>query len=80
MIRKNRHPATLRRVGLAGQAIAMALAANALAQDNTQAPEQLKPTIVTGSYIPVAADAIAIPVTVIGADEIAKTGITTNAM
>jgi len=36
--------------------------------------------VVTGSYIPVAADAIAQPVSVINTDEIARTGITTNAL
>jgi iron complex outermembrane receptor protein len=57
--------------------LAVAQQATASDKDTTL---NLDKIVVTGSYIPVAADAIAIPVTVIGADEIAKTGITTNAM
>jgi iron complex outermembrane recepter protein len=74
MIRKNRPPTTLRRVGLAGQAIAMALAANALAQDNTQAPEQLKPSIVTGSYIPTAETVGPAPVQTLSNEAIQQAG------
>jgi iron complex outermembrane receptor protein len=40
--------------------------------------ERMDKYVVTGSYIPVAADAIAIPVTAINAAEIARTGVTTN--
>ncbi len=36
--------------------------------------------VVTGSYIPVAADTIAIPVAIINNEEIARTGVTTNAL
>ncbi|MFZ5495330.1 MAG: TonB-dependent receptor domain-containing protein [Verrucomicrobiota bacterium] len=41
---------------------------------------ELEKYVVTGSYIPVAADAIAIPVTVISDQEISQTGVTTNAL
>lgn len=45
-----------------------------------QAPQRLDRFIVTGSYIPVAADAVAIPITSINADDIARTGVTTSAL
>lgn len=41
-------------------------------------PQKLDKFVVTGSYIPVAADAIAIPVTSLNADDIARTGVTTS--
>lgn len=56
----------------------LAVAQQATASDKDTL--NLDKIVVTGSYIPVAADAIAIPVTVIGADEIARTGVTTNAL
>ncbi|MDO8545682.1 MAG: TonB-dependent receptor [Opitutaceae bacterium] len=44
----------------------------------SSAPQRMDKFIVTGSYIPVAADAIAIPVTSITAEDIQRTGVTTN--
>jgi hypothetical protein len=52
----------------------MALAANALAQDNTEAPEQLKPTIVTGSYIPTAETVGPAPVQTLSSESIEQAG------
>jgi iron complex outermembrane receptor protein len=57
--------------------LAVAQQATASEKDNTL---NLDKIVVTGSYIPVAADSIANPVTVIGADEILATGVTTNAL
>jgi iron complex outermembrane receptor protein len=66
---------------LAGAGIApLAVAQTAAASDKKDDTVTLDKMVVTGSYIPVAADAIAIPVTVINSDEIAKTGVTTNAL
>jgi len=58
----------------------LAVAQTAPASDDKDDTMKLDKLVVTGSYIPVAADAIAQPVTVIGADQIAQTGITTNAL
>ena len=58
----------------------LAVAQQATASDKDKDTLNLDKIVVTGSYVPVAADAIAIPVTVINADEIAKTGIATNAL
>jgi iron complex outermembrane receptor protein len=66
-------------LGLSLFAVPAAFAQQTTASDKDTTLNLDKITV-TGSYIPVAADSIAIPVTVIGADEIAKTGITTNAM
>lgn len=51
-------------------------------QANTPAEEtvKLEKFVVTGSYIPIAADSIANPVTTITAEEISRTGVTTNAL
>lgn len=46
----------------------------------SSAPQKMEKFVVTGSYIPVAADAIAIPITAINADDISRTGVTTNAL
>jgi iron complex outermembrane receptor protein len=40
--------------------------------------EKMEKFVVTGSYIPVAADAVAIPITAIDAAEISRTGVTTS--
>jgi iron complex outermembrane recepter protein len=52
----------------------MALAANALAQDNASTPEQLKPTIVTGSYIPTAETVGSAPVQTLSSESIEQSG------
>jgi iron complex outermembrane receptor protein len=77
-------PADLGR-GLAVATIASALSffsPPARAQTAPQREEEtvkLEKFVVTGSFIPVAADAIASPVTLINADDIERTGIMTNA-
>lgn len=58
----------------------LAIAQQATAYQENDSALNLEKLVVTGSYIPVAADAIAIPVTIIGSAEISKTGITTNAL
>ena len=50
------------------------LAASGLAQQSTNQTEQLKPVIVTGSYIPTAETVGPAPVDVISAADIEKTG------
>lgn len=68
-------------VALLGAGLSLFAANAAFAQQaNPDSTVKLDKFVVTGSFIPVAADAIAIPVTVIGSDEIARTGITTNAL
>lgn len=42
-------------------------------------PQQLQPFLVTGSHLALAADRMAVPVTAITAEEITRTGVTTNA-
>src|SRR5512142_3207454 len=74
MIRKTTPLLALRRVGFSAQAIAMAFAANALAQDSASAPEQLKPTIVTGSYIPTAETVGPAPVQTLSTENIQQAG------
>jgi len=41
---------------------------------------KLEKYVVTGSFIPIAADSIAIPVSVVSSEDIARTGVTTNAL
>ena len=68
-------------LALLGAGLSVFAANAAFAQQaNPDSAVKLDKFVVTGSFIPVAADAIAIPVTVIGSDEIARTGITTNAL
>ncbi|HVU35249.1 MAG TPA: TonB-dependent receptor [Opitutaceae bacterium] len=45
---------------------------------NSQTPQVLEKYVVTGSNIPTAADALAIPVTVLGHQQIENTGVKTN--
>lgn len=56
-----------------------AVAQTAAASNNDEAVK-LDKFVVTGSYIPVAADSLAIPVSVVSSEDIARTGITTNAL
>jgi iron complex outermembrane receptor protein len=66
-----------------GLSLFAAQAAFAQTTDDTAKKDdavKLDKFVVTGSYIPVAADAVAQPVSVINTDEIARTGITTNAL
>lgn len=59
---------------------AIAQQAAATSSDTSDETVKLDKFVVTGSYIPVAADSIAIPVSVINSEEIARTGVTTNAL
>jgi iron complex outermembrane receptor protein len=58
-------------------AASAAFAQTAVSNDETM---KLEKFVVTGSYIPMAADAIAQPVSVVSTEDIARTGITTNAL
>ncbi|HMI36267.1 MAG TPA: TonB-dependent receptor plug domain-containing protein, partial [Steroidobacteraceae bacterium] len=63
-----------------GVATALALAsmaAVAVAQEAAEVPEEV---VITGSAIPVSPDALAVPVTIIDADAIAKAGVNTNVL
>jgi iron complex outermembrane receptor protein len=62
-----------------GAATALLLVSTATANAALQA-EELTEIIVTGSAIPVSADRLAVPVTVIDADAIAKAGVDTNVL
>src|SRR5882757_8776629 len=50
------------------------------AADNTGDTVKLEKFVVTGSYIPIAGTATAIPVTVLNSQAIADTGVTTNVL
>ena len=63
--------------GLTNRALAQAADAP---DDKKDEPVKLERYVVTGSYIPVAADTFAIPVITIGTDSITNTGVTTNAL
>jgi len=72
-------------LALLGVGLSLFAAQAAFAQTTDEAAKKdeavkLDKFVVTGSYIPVAADAVAQPVSVINSDEIARTGITTNAL
>lgn len=54
--------------------------AQTTATATTDETVKMEKFVVTGSFIPMAADSIAIPVTVVGPEDIARTGITTNAL
>jgi len=60
----------------------LAVAQTAAASEPTEGDNTLKldKLVVTGSYIPMAADALATPVTVVGLPEIERTGVTTNVL
>jgi len=74
-----RKPLALLGAGLSLFAANAAIAQQAPA-DSKEDAVKLEKFVVTGSYIPMAADAIAIPVAIINSEEIARTGVTTNAL
>lgn len=63
--------------GVAPLAVAQPAAAPEEKKDDTVSLDKM---VVTGSYIPIAADAIATPVAVVGLPEIERTGVTTNVL
>lgn len=65
---------------VASTGVSVAALAQSTAASSGSQPQRLDKFVVTGSYIPVAADAIAIPVTSLNVDDIARTGVTTNAL
>jgi iron complex outermembrane recepter protein len=65
-------------VGLAVAPLLLLQTANSQAQAQEQ--EELQEVVVTGSYIPVSPDALAVPVTIISADTIAAAGVNTNVL
>lgn len=76
----SQYRATLRRTAaLLAAAIATA-GLHAQTPDDDKEPLKLEKFEVTGSYLPVAADATAIPVTTIKASDIAATGVKTNVL
>ena len=56
----------------------MPAAASLASADETGQIQKLEQVIVTGSYIPTPADALAVPVTVVGPHEIEDSGVSTN--
>lgn len=82
-MKTNNHPAR-RSSRLAYQFVALAALATATARAQTApatatpAVTKLESFVVTGSLIPIAAGSPAVPVTVIGATEIEKTGVSTD--
>ncbi|MDI1251475.1 MAG: TonB-dependent receptor [Lacunisphaera sp.] len=77
---RNRGLTRLLALSLTVSAATAAFAQTSLPAGQNDEAMKLEKFVVTGSYIPMAADAIAQPVSVVTNDDIVRTGITTNAL